>query len=253
MAREQEYPALSRALDWALERMAQAGYPVKALVTLQVDPTLRFMGYAKHEGGQHVIVAAGWALDSEMFGGFLLHELAHIYYTERQKPSHQSQLVNEVLSDIIAREGLTSTEAGYLTDAFNHLQNILADDIIFAILRSEREIRQVQRFFANWISDRPSGDPRADAALLARNAFAIASLKRRDLYEAVDVEMSSKNKQFLTFYGKDAEKTFVLLENFLEKARSNWNAKEFRRALIDYLGRMVALMRREGKAWEDLR
>lgn len=82
--------------------MAQAGYPVTARVTLQVDPTLQFMGYAKHEGGQHVIVVAGWALDSEMLGGLLLHELARIYHTERQTPSHQSDLIHEVLNHVVA-------------------------------------------------------------------------------------------------------------------------------------------------------
>ncbi len=253
LSRQQEDPALSQALQWALNRMAQSGYPISATVTVRVDPSLQIMGYARHEGKGHVIIVAAWALDSEMLGGLLLHELAHIYHTDKGSPSHEPRLVNEVLNSIVASEGLTPSETGCLTDAFNHLQNILVDDIVFEILRSEREIRQVQLFFSGWISDRPTGEPRLDATLLVRNAFAIASLKRRRLYHAVAEEMSARNKQFLSSYGGDGERTFAALEDFLEKTKSDWGAADFRRALEGYLGEVVALMRRDKKAWEDLR
>lgn len=245
--------SLDKSLFWALERMQEAGYPVSNKVTLQIDPSLRFMGYAKQDGPHHIIVMADWALDSEMIGGFLLHELSHIYHTEKGAASHRTDIIHEVVDEIVIRDGLTQKETQYLIDAFNHLQNILADDIVFQIMNSEREAKQVQKFFAGWISDHPSGDAALDAALLARNAFAIASLKRRDLFDGIKKEMSARNKQFLSIMGGHYEADFKNLVSFLAKARTNWGPGQFRKALTEYLENIVSIMRRKQESWGDLR
>ena len=250
MAKEDAF--LSSSLHWALDHMSQAGFPITEPVALQMDPALRIMGYAKHDPGKHVIVVAEWALDSGMLGGLLLHELAHIYHTEKRTPSHQSALVQEEIESIVTREGLTQTEASYLADAFSHLQNILVDDIVFNILQSDRDLKQVQKFFFEWVSERPTGDPRLDAALLTRNAFAVASLGRRNLYDQQG-EMAAKNKRFLTLYGDNAEEAFHAVERRLEEARTDLDATEFRRTLREYLDTMVSLMRRSQGALEELR
>jgi len=50
--------SLQEELDWAIERLAKAGYPVRSKVRLLVDPNLDIMGYASEEGGiQHVVIA----------------------------------------------------------------------------------------------------------------------------------------------------------------------------------------------------
>lgn len=245
--------SLNKSLSLALSKMVEAGYSVSNRVSLQVDPTLRFMGYAKQVDNHHVIVVAEWALDSDMLGGFLLHELSHIYHTERGSPSHNGEIIQKIIEEIVSREGMAQKEARYLVDAFNHFQNILADDIVFNIMRGEREVKQVQRFFAGWISDRPSGDGALDAALLARNAFAIASLKRRDLFDGVSEEITSKNKQFLSILGGKAQEDFELLESFLENARSDMTPEEFHGSLAQYLEQIVMVIRRKQESWGDLR
>ncbi len=253
LVRDIDESQLARSLEWALDRLDSAGYGIVSKVALQVDPALQIMGYAKHDQGKHVVVAAEWALDSEMLGGFLLHELAHIYHTEKQSPSHQQKLIQELLSEMVAQHGLTQTEIGVLTDAFNHLQNILVDDIVFSILTSEREVKMVQKFFLEWVSDKPTGDARMDAAMLVRNAFSMASLRRRGFYQQVAEEISSKNRQFLAYYGREYEGNFETIETLLEKARTDWGEAEFRQALKSYLEQVVALLHRDRKTWEDMR
>lgn len=245
--------ALAGSLEWALRRMEEAGFPIGAKVSVQVDPSLGFMGYARKEAEEHIIVVAEWALDSEMLGGLLLHELAHIYHTEKLSPSHQSELVEQVVGEISKLEGLTTTESRLLMDAFSHFQNILVDDAVFEILRSSREIKMVQRFFAGWISERPSGESAVDAALLVRNAFAIASLKRRDLFDDIGDEMSSKNNRFLSLLGSRGKEDYTFFEDFLKGAKTEAEADEFRMMLAKYLERMVDLMRRGKGGWEDIR
>ena len=241
--------SLQSTLEWALTKMREKGYVIESPVNLSVDPKLSIMGYARKEGQGHRIVISEWALDSEMLGGLVLHELAHIYFTERGAHSHDGQILEEVLGSLKEREGLRAKETEYLIDAFNHLQNILVDDIVFAVM-DEKEHTLTRRFFSEWISERPSGDPVMDAGLLSRNAFAIASLKRRGLFER-DNDMYYKNQGFLMAMGR-AEKDFEWIENFLETSDSEWDRDQFSRAIGTYFETILSLMRSAARL-DDLR
>jgi len=241
---------LENTLDWALGRMKQNGYVVASKVILSVEPSLTIMGYARKEGDAHRILISEWALDSEMLGGLVLHELSHVYFTERGACSHDSTILEEVLGELKERDGLRVKETEYLVDAFNHLQNVLVDDNVFAVME-DKEREMAKRFFAEWVTDRPSGDPVADAGLLSRNAFAVASLKRRNLFEKGS-EMYYRNQALLSALGPRSEQEFAWIEEFLEKAQSDLGAQRFKEALTVYFDRMLALMRSSAKL-DDLR
>lgn len=233
--------SLQDVLKWALERMKTSGYSLRSKVAIVSDPDLKIMGYAKEKDGIHYVVVADWALDSEMLGGLVLHELSHIHAAEKGAPTHSHEIIDEILSDLKQREGLTDKEAGYLIDAFDHLQNITVDDIVFQAME-KREMDMTKDFFAGWVSEHQSGSPALDAALLARNAFAIASLKRHGMYEPGS-EMARRNDAFLSSLGDYALQGFSWIEAFLETARGDWTPREFRIRLEEYLERMVSLMR----------
>ena len=242
--------SLQNTLDWALERMKQKGYEVKSKVSLNVEPSLAIMGYARKEGDVHKIMISEWALDSEMLGGLVLHELSHVYFSERDACSHDSAALEEVLERLKERDGLRVKETEFLIDAFNHLQNVLVDDIVFAVME-EKEREMTKKFFAEWVTDRPSGDPVTDAALLSRNAFAVASLKRRNLFEK-DGEMYYRNQGLLSSLGSVSEQDFEWMEGFLEGARIEWDREKFREELENYFDRIISLMRASSKL-SDLR
>jgi hypothetical protein len=242
--------SLQDTLEWAMDRMRERGYLVRSPVTLSVDPKLAIMGYAKKEGEAHRIIISEWALDSEMLGGLVLHELAHIYFTERGAHSHDGQILEEILEGLKEREGLRAKETEYLVDAFNHLQNILVDDIVFTVM-DDKELEMAKKFFAEWISDRPSGDPVLDAALLSRNAFALASLKRRKLFDLGN-DMHYRSQGFLSALGQRSEKDFEWVEGFLENSRPDWDREQFRAAIETYFDRMLSIMRSSSKL-DDLR
>lgn len=241
---------MQNTLNWAVDRMKEKGYQIRGQVSLTVDPKLSIMGFAKKEGRVHRIVISEWALDSDMLGGLVIHELAHIYFTETGAYSHKSDLLEEMLEEMKEKEGLRAKETECLIDSFNHLQNILVDDIVFDVM-SGREIEAARKFFGEWISDRPTGDPVVDAALLCRNSFAIASLKRRKLFDQKG-EMYFRNKALLSALGGSSEKDFDWLEGFLEKSKPNLKEQEFRESLEEYFNRLLSLMRGESKM-RDLR
>jgi len=237
--------SLQNTLDWALDRMRQKGYEVKSKVSLNVEPSLAIMGYARKEGDVHKVMISEWALDSEMLGGLVLHELSHVYFSERDACSHDSAALEEVLERLKERDGLRVKETEFLIDAFNHLQNVLVDDIVFAVME-EKEREMTKNFFAEWVADRPSGDPVTDAALLSRNAFAVASLKRRNLFEK-DSEMYYRNQALLSALGPVSEQEFEWMEGFLEGAKVEWDREKFREELEDYFDRIISLMRASSK------
>lgn len=242
--------SLQSTLEWAMDRMRYKGYVVKSQVLLSVDSSLSIMGYAKKEGDSHRIVISEWALDSEMLGGLILHELAHIYFTERGAHSHDGEMLEEILQGLKERDGLRAKETEYLIDAFNHLQNILVDDIVFAVMDG-KELEMAKRFFSEWVSEKPSGDPVLDSALLSRNAFAIASLKRRNIFDGEN-DMDYRNKGFVAALGQHGEADFEWLEAFLEKAQPDWDKKQLRKAIEEYFDRILSLMRSSSRL-DDLR
>lgn len=242
--------ALRNTLDWALGRMRQKGYDVRSRVTLSVEPNLAIMGYARKDGETHRIMISEWALDSEMLGGLVLHELAHVYFTEQGASSHDSEALEKILGELKEKDGLRLKETELLVDAFNHLQNVLVDDIVFAVM-GDKERNMTKKFFAEWVSDRPSGDPVTDAALLCRNAFAVASLKRRGVFEK-DSEMYYRNESFVSAMGPKSEQEFDWLEGFLESASADWGSQRFRSALESYFDKVLSLMRSSSRL-DDLK
>ncbi|MBE18631.1 MAG: hypothetical protein CMO11_01480 [Thaumarchaeota archaeon] len=238
--------SVNQTLQFAIERMQDAGYSIDAIINIEIDPDLQFMGYAKIDSHSSTIVIADWALDSQMLGGLILHELAHIYFTENQSPSHQQELIQEIIHSIIHSEGLNNAEGSFLTESFTHLQNILVDDLVFELLNSEKETKLVQEFFLTWMSDLPTGNHIVDASLLTRNAFAIASLKRRNIFFNVDKEMERRNEKFLSFYKIDDTDTnnsekFIKLETFLITINLK-NDSNFRNILLQYFELLLNLL-----------
>ena len=237
---------LNQTLQLAIERMRDAGYSLDAIIDIEINPDLQFMGYAKIDSHSSTIVIADWALDSEMLGGLILHELAHIYFTENQYPSHKPELIQEIIYSIIHSEGLSNVEGSFLTECFSHLQNILVDDLVFELMNSKKETKLIQEFFLTWMSDFPTGNHIVDASLLTRNAFAIASLKRRNIFFNVDKEMESRNEKFLSFYKIDKtdtnnSKKFIRLETFLETINLK-NDSNFRNILLQYFELLINLL-----------
>jgi hypothetical protein len=212
------------------------------------------MGYANEsEGVQHIVIAE-WALQSEMLGGLLFHELAHIYHTERRSPSHKFKVTNAIIAEFSQREGLNEREIGYLVEGFNHLQNIMVDDIVFSVME-ESERRQATGFFSGWLTEAASGYPLVDSAALARNAFAIASLKRHKLLDEREPgagEMLARGRTLVKALGRDAKPKYDSIEEFLVKADTGWDEETFHNKLASYLDMLVALLR-EKDQMEDLR
>lgn len=252
MKSENQDKFLDKSLALAVRNMKDAGYELHNKISIEVDSDLQFMGYAKMDESNCSIVVADWALDSDMLNGLILHELAHIYYTEINSPSHQADIINEIMNQIIEHEGLSNLEALSLNEGLNHLQNIIVDDIVFQLMNNKRERKLIQNFFVTWMSDQPTGNALLDASLLARNAFALASLKRRNIFSDVAEQMNNKNKQFLSFYTHADKMKFEAFENFLIQFQLD-NSNDFEAELMEYSELLINFLRPNNESLETLR
>ena len=105
------------------------------------------------------------------------------------------------------------------------------------------------------MSDEPTGNNLIDASLLARNAFALASLKRRNFLDEssqLSQLMISKNRQFLSFYKYANKEKYELFEGFLIRFELN-NEGDFASVLIEYFELLMNLLRPDSKSLETLR
>ncbi len=238
---EEESLALEEKLRKAMGKMLETGYKINSPVKIKVDRKLNIMGYSKKEKDCHLIVVSEWSLESGMVEGLILHELAHIYFMERGAVTHRSEILERILERFSRLEGLRTREREYLIEAYNHLQNIIVDDIVFRVI-DERMVDAVRSFFQQWVTDKTTGDPVSDAAILCRNAFAIASLKRRNLIDDNDFVLKV-NKRFIEKLGGNAKREFEWIERFLENAKSSENEEEFAGMLESYFERIIGLMR----------
>jgi hypothetical protein len=232
-----------------MDRMEKAGYRVRSPVRLLVDPNLDTMGYVTQDKGVQHIVIAEWALHDEMLGGLLFHELAHIYHVERHSPSHILKVTNVIITEFCRREGLNEKETEYLLEAFNHLQNVMADDIVFDVMEDVEKAR-AKSFFKGWFTHKPTGYPLVDASALTRNAFALASLKRRGLIDQADSsdrELSARSTELAKGLGRGALERYISVEKFLTEADIHWDEETFHCKLVEYLDLLVELLREDGQ------
>ncbi|HEY5620346.1 MAG TPA: DUF5781 family protein, partial [Candidatus Bathyarchaeia archaeon] len=112
----------------ALRMMEEAGYAIGDNVSVVVDPDLPFMGYTFPGEAGFNIVVSGTAVDSGMLEGLLVHEMSHIYRMKSKHPSHDEQIINDVVGSFLARGLARDYQQKILHDLVNHLEDLYADD-----------------------------------------------------------------------------------------------------------------------------
>ncbi len=153
-------------------------------VTWPVDVeivSMPIMGATKSAGGHHTLYASLDAVRSNTLDGLLAHEMGHMIRTETRHASHDPAVYKAIGKQVrVPRAGLQA-----LGEAFNHVQDIYADDIAFLSGFDGR----AHEFFRAWIegnSGRRSGEPWENVSRSVTNGFALGNLKRHGLLEDAD-------------------------------------------------------------------
>jgi hypothetical protein len=240
--------SLKNALHNALRMMRDSGFEVSGKVDVVVDPELPFMGYSTQRSGGNVIVVAGRALKSGMIGELLIHELCHIYRTDKNHPSHNHELLNHVGHVILDKNKITKGyEVKIIQQAVNHIQDLYADDIAFKVFEENNlwSNDQVFDFFLTWIQDAPvsSETTRArwqNVGIMLDNCFALSDLVRHRIKD-VDNKAENAVERFLSQTDDLMKKEFAYCKNLMINLRENTTEEQFEKDLTEYLTRIIRL------------
>lgn len=145
---------------------------------------MAIMGASKSLKIRHTLFVSVRAVESDMLDGLIAHEVGHMLRTEEGHASHNPEVYRSMSLQVrIPREA----DAAF-GQAFNHIQDIYADDLAFPVFAGS-DGRSAYEFFAGWVDNnsRMRGRDRwQNLGLAASNGFAIGNLLRHSLITVED-------------------------------------------------------------------
>ena len=138
-------------------------------------------------------------------------------------------------------------------EGFNHLQNVIVDDIVFAAME-DSEKRQAQTFFAGWMTETPSGYALVDAPRSRATRSPSPRMKRHDLLrenEPRSKEIDARSLTLVRQLGKNAHEKYERHREVPARGRPGWDEETFHNMLVSYLDLLLSLLR-EYDQMEDL-
>ncbi len=139
------------------------------------------MGATKSADRRHTLFASLDAVRSDAFDGLLAHESGHMIRTETGHPSHDPAVYRRMGQAIrVPQAGLQAVGG-----AFNHVQDIYADDLAFLTGFEDR----AYDFFRTWVegnSRTRSKDRWTNVSRSVTNGFALGNLRRHGLLPSSD-------------------------------------------------------------------
>lgn len=172
---EADAVAVRETFDVVEGRYADHGLRIAWPVTIEVV-RMPIMGATRSANGAHTLFASLDAVRSDALDGLLAHEGGHMIRTEARHASHDPALYRRMGRSVrVPRPGLAA-----LGEAFNHVQDIYADDLAFLTGFEAR----AHRFFEAWIegnSRRANRDRWENVSRSVTNGFALGNLRRHRL------------------------------------------------------------------------
>jgi len=242
--KQDEQQKLEKLKEQALQLMRDGGFVVREDVTVRVDPDLAFMGYTTERDGKPVIVVSGNALASGMVVNLLIHELSHVYRSQTGHPSHDYQLLTGVTTWVMHGKVVLPYQEEILQTILNHIQDLYADDISFAIFKKHNPQNSLNEFFMSWIHtplvDSSIESLWTNAGYLLSSAFAEANLKRHHIVDT-DKKVAKAIQEFLSHCDKRLVEKYEYFKDFMVDLPEEVTDKEFEKLLIGYLSEFVKL------------
>jgi len=171
------------AFEAVERRYAELGYRLERPVTAEIAG-MPIMGASKSLKTRHTLFVSVRAVESDVLDGLIAHEVGHMRRAEEGHASHNPEVYRSMSHQVrIPREA----EAAF-GQAFNHIQDIYADDLAFPVFAGSDGGRAYE-FFAGWVDNnsRIRGKDRwQNLGLAASNGFAIGNLLRHGLITADD-------------------------------------------------------------------
>ena len=164
-------------------RYAEEGLRLQAPVSGEIV-SIPIMGASKSLKDRHTLFVSVRAVESGLLDGLIAHEMGHMLRTEAGHPSHDPDVYRTISQDV----RIPQAAEGAFSTAFNHVQDIYADDLAFLVFNRDGGDR-AYRFFAGWVDG--NAEMRAknrwqNVGLAVSNGFAIGNLVRHGVIKGDD-------------------------------------------------------------------
>ena len=243
---------LQQAFAEVLATMKRSGFEINQNVEVAVDESLPFMGYTSRQWQRQLIVVSGFAVKSNMLEGLLTHELSHVYRSQTKHPSHNDQIITDLLRSFASNHDVNEHyQMEILHQVINHVQDLYADDIAIKILTAERsdsaDLERLGEFFSDWVRDEPirTGITRKDdwlnASIMLSNCFAISNMQRHAIPDRGD-RAKMRNEAFMRASNPIIADSFSYFNTFMVNLKERISDAEFQRRMDEYLSRFLALV-----------
>ncbi len=166
------------AFEEVTEQYASRGLALRLPVTAEIV-RMAIMGASKSTSDRHTLFVSVRAVESGMLEGLIAHEIGHMLRTEAGHPSHSTDVFRALPREV----QIPRAAEGAFAQAFNHIQDVYADDLAFLVFAAGGS-DLAYRFFAAWVDGNTSslGTNRwQNIGSAASNGFAIGNLLRHGL------------------------------------------------------------------------
>jgi hypothetical protein len=171
------------AFETVEQRFGELGRQLRRPVTAEIV-TMPIMGASKSLEDRHRLFVSVRAVQSEMLDGLIAHEVGHMLRTEEGHASHNPDVYRQMAGEVRMPRAARSA----FSQAFNHIQDIYADDLAFPVFAGS-DGNRAYGFFAGWVENNTrmhSPHRWQNIGLAASNGFAIGNLVRHCLITAED-------------------------------------------------------------------
>ena len=163
------------AFEEVAARYAEHGLRVSWPVSAEIV-SMAIMGATKSSGSSHTLFVSVRAVESGLLDGLIAHEMGHMLRTELGHASHNAEVFRALSREV----RIPRAAEGAFSAAFNHIQDIYADDYAFLVFSTDGDDRAYE-FFSQWIEGNASMRGRnrwKNVGLAATNGFALGNLLR---------------------------------------------------------------------------
>jgi len=174
---------VKEAFEAVERRYAEEGLRLRSPVSAEIV-SMPIMGASKSLRDRHTLFVSVRAVQSGTLDGLVAHEIGHMLRTEAHHASHDPDVYRKMGREV----RIPKAAEGAFSNAFNHIQDIYADDLAFLVFASDGGDR-AYRFFAGWIdgnAEMRGQDPSQNVGLAVTNGFALGNLVRHRLLPADD-------------------------------------------------------------------
>lgn len=229
----------------AIALLRTAGFAIDDSINVEIDEKLKFMGYTTEENGKPKIVVAGFTLKTGGALNLLIHELSHVYRSQTKHPSHNYEIISHITGWVTQGMLVQPYQQKILHAILNHLQDLYADDISFAVFKKNNDKNNLSEFFMTWIrpaSEAKDPEHRAweNAEALLSASFAQANLRRHEVPDS-EGKVESVIKSFLNEIPKPLAEKYEFFQTFMLHLPEEVTDKEYESFLIKYLNEFLKL------------